>query len=215
MAENEDREPRKLQKGIRRDQMGFEKMLKELGRYADRFREASRYLSSLNKAETWRLPDDYPLPREILRKHFPRTANQCFFKGGWGYDAEHATVVLESDPEINPDEKFDGVSLEYAFIDKRIREELIFARPEGQRYCGLDYNTVEQSLVNVNGIPHDRILVEVTAYPENAWNELKADWESHNGYEDDPKGREENLKRKEAVKITYQTEFWFNIADFY
>ena len=128
---------------------------------------------------------------------------------------EHATVVLESDPEINPDEKFDGVSLEYAFIDKRIREELIFARSEGQRYCGLDYNTIEQSLVDVSGVPHDRILVEVIAYPENAWNELKADWESHNGYEDDPKGREENLKRKEAVKITYQTEYWFNIADFY
>ena len=70
MAENEDRELRKLQKGIRRDQREIEKMLKELERYADIFRDASRYLSSLNKAETWRLPDDYPLPREILQKHF-------------------------------------------------------------------------------------------------------------------------------------------------
>ena len=215
MAENEDREMRKIQKKIERDQKDIKKMLNELEQYADRFRDAVSFLRSLDKAETWRLPDDYPLPREILQKHFPRTANQCCFKGGWGYDAEHATVVLESDPEINPDGKFDGVSLEYAFIDKRIREELIFNRPEGQRYCGLDYNTIEQSLVDVNGIPHDRILVEVTAYPENAWNELKADWEAHDGYKDDPKGREENLKRKEAVKITYRTEFWFNIADFY
>ena len=93
--------------------------------------------------EQYRLPDDYPLPREILREHFPRTADQCNFSGGWGYDVEHAVIVKEFDPEINPDEKFDGVSLEYAFIDKRIREELIFSRPEGERFEEFDSCTIE------------------------------------------------------------------------
>ena len=88
MAENEDRELRKIQKEIEQDQKEIGKMLKELEQYADQFRDAARFLRSLDKAETWRLPDDYPAPRDILRKHFPRTANQCFFKGGWGYDAE-------------------------------------------------------------------------------------------------------------------------------
>lgn len=55
----------------------------------------------------------------------------------------------------------------------------------------------------------------MTAYPEKEWNELKADWEAHDGYKDDPTGRKANLERKEAVKITYRTEFWFNIKDFY
>ena len=41
----------------------------------------------------FRLPEDYPLPREILQQHFPRTANQCNFSGGWGYDADHAVIV--------------------------------------------------------------------------------------------------------------------------
>ena len=165
--------------------------------------------------EPYRLPEDYPPPRKILREHFPRTADQCNFSGGWGYDANHATIIKEFDPEINPDEKFDGVSLEYAFIDKRIREELIFSRSEGERYEELNYNTIQQSLHRINGVPYDHILVEVTAYPEREWNELKNDWESHDCYKDDPVGRERNLARKEAYKITYQTEYYFNISDFF
>jgi len=212
---NEDREQRMPHEEGVSSRREIAEMLKKTSRYADRFGHAAGYPRSADGAMNRRLPEDYPLPREILRRHFPRTANQCCFKGGWGYDAEHATIVLESDPEINPDEKFDGVSLEYAFIDKRIREELIFARPEGERFCGLDSRVVGQSVTFVKGVPHDRILVEVTAYPENAWNELKADWESHDGYKNDPEGREKNLARKEAVKLTYRTEYWFDIADFF
>ena len=178
-------------------------------------------LQFLNKSEDdevpehpFRLPEDYPLPRVILQQHFPRTAAQCNFSGNWGYDAEHATIVKEFDPEINPDEKFDGVSLEYAFIDKRIREELIFSRPEGERFEELESTTLEQSLQYINGIPHDVIKVEVSAYPEKEWNELKADWEAHNFYKDDPEGGKRNLERKEKCKITYQTEYYFNISDF-
>ena len=52
MAENEDRELRKIQKEIERDQKDIKKMLKELEQYADRFRDAARFLRSLDKAET-------------------------------------------------------------------------------------------------------------------------------------------------------------------
>lgn len=164
--------------------------------------------------QRYRLPDDYPAPREILQQHFPRTARQCNFSGGWGYTIDDAVEVLEYDPEIS-DQRLDGVSLEYAFIDKRIREELIFSRSEGERYEELNYNTIQQSLHRINGVPYDHILVEVTAYPEREWNELKNDWESHDCYKDDPDGRKRNLDRKEACKITYQTEYYFNISDFF
>ena len=182
----------------------------------DKFEEQMRQLDENGRLDfPYRLSADYPAPREILRQHFPRTANQCCFKGGWGYDAGDAVEVLEFDPEINPDEKFDGVSLEYAFIDKRIREELIFSRPEGERFEEISHQVLGQELHDLDGVPHDFIEVEVTAYPEKEWNELKADWEAHDGYKDDPEGRKANLKRKEAVKITYRTEFWFNIQNFF
>ena len=182
----------------------------------DKFEEQMRQLDENGRLDfPYRLPADYPAPREILSQHFPRTADQCCFKGGWGYDAGDAVEVLEFDPEINPDEKFDGVSLEYAFIDKRIREELIFSRPEGERFEQISHQVLGQELHDLDGIPHDFIEVEVTAYPEKEWNELKADWEAHDGYKDDPEGRKANLERKEAVKITYRTEFWFNIENFF
>ena len=78
----------------------------------------SKLPESATASNPYQLPKDYPAPREVLRQHFPRTAKQCFFRGGWGYSIDDAVEVLEFDPEINPDEKFDGVSLEYAFIDK-------------------------------------------------------------------------------------------------
>jgi len=203
-------------KDMLEDLKNMTKELEKSQKEFDKFEEQMRQLDENDRLDfPYRLPADYPAPREILRQHFPRTANQCCFKGGWGYDAGDAVEVLEFDPEINPDEKFDGVSLEYAFIDKRIREELIFSRPEGERFAGLDHQVLGQELHELDGVPHDFIEVEVTAYPEKEWNELKADWEAHDGYKDDPAGREDHLKRKEAAKITYRTEFWFNIENFF
>ena len=59
--------------------------------------------------------------------------------------------VLEFDPEINPDQRFDGVSLKYAFVDKRIREELIHA-PNARRFDHLSWQVIEQSLHERDGI---------------------------------------------------------------
>ena len=221
MDENTKRELAELQKEMQKLQKTFDEYDNWLKTEGAELEDMCAQLQFLKELEDdavpehpFRLPEDYPLPRAILQQHFPRTAKQCNFSGGWGYDVEHATIVKEFDPEINPDEKFDGVSLEYAFIDKRIREELIFNRPEGERFEELDYNTIGHSLQRIDGIPYDYILVEVTAYPEKEWLELKADWESHNGYKDDPEGRKRNLERKEACKITYQAEYYFNISDF-
>ena len=210
-----DKDVQKL-KDMLEDLKNMTEELEKAQKEFEKFEEELQQLTENGRIDfPYRLPADYPAPREILRQHFPRTANQCCFKGGWGYDAGDAVEVLEFDPEINPDEKFDGVSLEYAFIDKRIREELIFSRPEGERFAGLDHKVLGQELHELDGVPHDFIEVEVTAYPEKEWNELKADWEAHDGYKDDPEGRKANLQRKEAVKITYRTEFWFNIENFF
>lgn len=187
--------------------------MKEMLRYADILKDGSEYLSSLNKAETFHLPDDYPLPREILQQHFPDMIGQCCFNGGWGYDAEHA-AVLKSDPTIGSEGKNDAVFLESAFIEKRSREELFFARSGGQRFEEPNFKIVERTRREVNGIPYDHILADVSGYHIIPWNELKAVWEEQDGYKDDPAGREDHLKRKEAIKITFRTEFWFNIKDF-
>ena len=214
-AERENqKELEKLERQIRADEKYIARAQKELERYSRIFEEAAEYLKSLSKAETFRLPDDYPPPSEILQQHFPEMANRCPFQGGWGYDAEHAAVLLKSAPKAVSDEKSDAVILESAFIEKRSREELFFARSGGQRFEEPSFKIVEQTRHEVNGVPYDRILADVSGYHINPWNELKADWEAHDGYKDDPAGREDHLKRKEAMKITYRAEFWFNIGNF-
>ncbi len=139
----------------------------------------SKLPESATASNPYQLPKYYPAPREFLRQHFPRTANQCNFSGGWGYTIDGAVEVLEYDPEIS-DQRFDGVSLEYAFVDKRIREELIFAPTASKAFDRLSWQVIEQSLHERGGIHYDRLLVEVTVNDE-----------------------------------TFQTEYWFNISDFY
>lgn len=139
----------------------------------------SKLPESATASNPYQLPKDYPAPRDVLRQHFPRTAKQCNFSGGWGYTIDDAVEVLEYDPEIS-DQRLDGVSLEYAFVDKRIREELIFAPTARKAFDRLSWQVIEQSLYERGGINYDRLLVEVTVNDE-----------------------------------TFQTEYWFNISDFY
>ncbi len=163
----------------------------------------------------YRLPADYPAPREILKVHFPKHADELCFDGGWGYTQETATVVNTFDPEVNPDTHFDGVSLESVFIQKRIWEETDFARKEGEKFFGVDERKISQALVEKDGALFDYVKVEVIAYPEIEWKKLKAEWEAHNEFADDPAGKADNLKRKEACKITFVDEFWFRIDSFF
>ena len=139
----------------------------------------SKLPESTAASNPYQLPKDYPAPREVLRQHFPRTAKQCNYSGGWGYTIDDTVEVLEYDPEIS-DQRFDGVSLEYAFVDKRIREELIFSPTACRAFDSLSWQVIEQSLHERGGINYDRLLVEVTVDDE-----------------------------------IYQTEYWFNISDFY
>ena len=118
----------------------------------------NRLLDRTLPGELFRLPDDYPELREILQQHFPLTADECNFSGGWGYDVEHATIVKEFDPEINPHKRFNGISLEYAFVDKRIWEELVHSKPMDERFQGFSYITVAQYLCDMDGILHDHLV---------------------------------------------------------
>ena len=63
-------------------------------------------------------------PKQILSEDFPK--HDWPISGGWGYTQENA-VVVEADNE------FDGVGLEYKFLEYRSYEEAIIFRPKGSR----------------------------------------------------------------------------------
>ena len=88
------------------------------------------------------MPENYPAPCGILREHFPDFAAADRSRGGWGYGADDAVSIImpEDDPYEKNDEEFSfarrlkGISLENDSIVNPTREELFFARPEGERF---------------------------------------------------------------------------------
>ena len=83
-----------------------------------------------------------------------------------------------------------------------------------ERFQGFSYITVAQDLCDMDGILHDHLVVAVRAFLEKDWYELKADWQEHNEYKNDPEGRKKHLARRKAAQIIYRTEYWFNISNF-
>ena len=146
-------------------------------------------------------------PKQILSEDFPK--HDWPISGGWGYTQENA-VVVEADNE------FDGVGLEYKFLEYRSYEEAIIFRPKGSRLAGFRFERVMQSLIHGDdGRSYDRVIMKVIAFNEADFDYLKNDWESHNAYDGDEDGKQKHLELADSKKIQYEVCGWFDITKFY
>lgn len=146
-------------------------------------------------------------PRQILSEDFPK--HEWPISGGWGYTQQNAVV-------IDVDNEYDGVRLEYKFLEYRSYEEAIIFRPKGQQLAGFRFDREIQSLVNgQDGKSYDHITMKVTAFTEEDFSYLKNDWESHNAYMDDEEGKMKHLQLADSKKIQYEVSGWFDISKFY
>ncbi len=161
--------------------------------------------------ESLRIPADYPAPRDILRRHFPVIAKELTIRGGWGYSADDACVVLDFDKEINPTQHFDGISIEEIFIHYRLREETEYAHEA--KYAGMKWNRLEHRLVaGFGGVPYDVETVNVQMFTPEDWAFLKNDWEEHGGYQDDEIGKNRHIQLYEDRAIRFTEVFWFDVT---
>ena len=58
----------------------------------------------------------YGTPREVMREVFSYLG-ELSIKGGWGYTKEDAVIIDKNDPVVEPGTLFNGVALEYIFIE--------------------------------------------------------------------------------------------------
>ncbi|MDA3916691.1 MAG: hypothetical protein PF690_06930 [Deltaproteobacteria bacterium] len=154
-------------------------------------------------------------PRTILAAHFKSLGGELPIHGGWGYSKNDACVIDKNDFSVDPEIPFDGIGLEYIFVEKRIYEEMIIFRSEGEKYAGIKWNLLEQKLTTEKDRAYDQLIFEITAFSEYDWLELKAEWEDHQGYKNsyfDAKAHEEKRHSKEVRLIR---EFWFDITSFH
>jgi hypothetical protein len=153
-------------------------------------------------------------PREVLAADFP-SLGFLPIRGGWGYTKADACIIDKDDPSVDRDLPFYGVGVEYAFVGKRIYEELIIRRPPTEWFSGIQWQLISQALVVDEDRSYDRLRFAVTAIPEPDWIALKAEWEGPNGHGSPNFDEEAHQRKREACTVHMEREYWFDITSFF
>ena len=154
-------------------------------------------------------------PREILAKAYKSLSGGLPIRGGWGYTKEDACIIDKNDPLVNAGMPFNGVDLEYIFVDKRIYAEMIIFRPAGERFSGIKWKLQKQFLREEPGRFFDQLVFEITAFRDNDWEELKAEYEGPQGYRNPNFDKEAHERKCQEKMLRFTREFWFDITSFY
>jgi len=154
-------------------------------------------------------------PREVLAEHFKSLRGGLPIRGGWGYTKSDACIIEKDDPLVDPAIPFDGVNVEYIFVEKRIYEEMIIFRPDGEKFFGISWNLMKQRLMNEDGRYFDWLNVEITAFPNDDWEELKAEFEGPKGFGTPGFDAAAHEKKRLEKMLRFTREFWFDITSFF
>ena len=137
-------------------------------------------------------------------------------RGGWGYSKEDAVIIDRMHPAAANFHPFNGVEIEYIFVKLRMYEELIGMAPLGQQHSGCRYSTREQQLMDGEaGKLYDVLICDLTALPDDVFEELKAIWEGPDGFRSPSFDVEAHQHKHELATVHYVREYWFEISSFF
>jgi hypothetical protein len=159
-------------------------------------------------------------PLQLITKESPR---QIIFedfkidlpiKGYWGYDIESACIIDRNDSTISQEMPFNGVAVEYVFVEKRIYEEMVIFRGDDEKYSGIRWDLDKQELLFVNDKPYDKLVFNVVGFTDTVWDELTSRFEAIQ-----KSGKLELINELDAYKeseaLRLVREFYFDITSFY
>jgi hypothetical protein len=159
-------------------------------------------------------------PSQLITNESPRQIILEDFKidlpitGGWGYDFSTACVIDKNDPSVNSDMPFDGVGIEYIFVEKRIYEEMIIFRNPNEKYAGIRWNLEKQELLSKDAKQYDRLVFNVMGFSDAIWDELTGRFQEIQKTRDLEKLNELDAYR-ESKAYQFKREFYFEITSFY
>ena len=152
-------------------------------------------------------------PREILKSRFT-SIDELPIHGGWGYSMNDAVIIDKNDPIADKVLPFNGVGIEYIFARYRTYLELITQRDANARYSDIDLKLdFQETHSGDNGRQYDRLVMDITAFRDQDFDELKQDWE--NNFHKQDFDSEAHEKKREEKLVHIQREFWFEISSFY
>ena len=159
-------------------------------------------------------------PSQLLTRESPRQIIFEDFKidlpisGGWGYDFESACVIDKNDSTVSQVIPFNGVSIEYVFVEKRIYEEMIIFREAHEKYSGIRWELEKQELLFKRDRPYDKLIFNVVGFTDEVWTELTTRFEELKNT-----GKLELLPELDAYRESkaykFVREYYFDITSFY
>ena len=159
-------------------------------------------------------------PLQLITKESPR---QIIFedfkidlpiKGYWGYDIESACIIDRNDSTVSQEMPFNGVAVEYVFVEQRIYEEMVIFRGDDEKYSGIRWDLDKQELLFANDKPYDKLVFNVVGFTDAVWDELTSRFEAIQ-----KSGKLELISELDAYKeseaLRLVREFYFDITSFY
>ena len=129
-------------------------------------------------------------------------------------DGRNTCVIDKDDPIVDKSEPFNGVAIEYAFVEKRIYEEMAITRAVGDRFSEIEWKLQSQRLVHDGDRRFDHLIFDVTAYHQADWSALKAELEGPDGASSPNFDSEAHAKRRHDKLVRSSSEFWFDVTSF-
>jgi hypothetical protein len=149
--------------------------------------------------------DSCDRPRKVFAAHPEIFGEELPIRGGWGYSMEDAVIIDRDDPMVEKGRRFDGIGVEYAFVDKRIHAELVFFRPRDAALVALERKLLLQRLTLLEERYFDVLRFQIKTLPKTIWNVIRE------------ANRPEHERNDRANRLAAQVdqEFWFDITSFY
>ena len=109
---------------------------------------------------------------------------------------------------------FNGVDIEYIFVEKRIYEEMIIFRGDDEKYAGIRWDLEKQELFFNQEKPYDKLIFNIVGFTDQVWDELTTRFE-----EIQKNGKVELMADLDAYRqskaLRLIREFYFDITSFY
>lgn len=152
--------------------------------------------------------------REVIATDFKSLGEELPIKGGWGYSIDDAIIIDKNDPVVDPVLLFDGVGLEYIIVEKRLYEELIIFKKEGEKYRNIKWNLLRKNTIHRDGKVYDHLIFNVTCVLDKGDLDFVERCLNNGKFPDQMDSRElEELFGEEYFEG--ETEYYFDITSFY
>jgi len=175
------------------------------------------FLTQQEVAETINLPSEPGVkPIEILERNFRyiRQIGSLPISGGWGYTKEDAVIIDRDSPILKQQDSVDIQRIVSLFIEYRTYQELTEHPEPGKKYNEIKCEFSDYSIIGSGDQKYWRLDYQISSIRDGDYIYLANDWDSNNGFTNDPEGLKKHDEEYNDRLVKYDTTFWFDVSDF-